>query len=110
MVRLYKLRDASAEPLFRLLIYRSTQSPLRLYTYLTASEARSEMARRREERAGGGQRDVGAALERYQLHGIRETGEELGRGSYAAVIEVYYKGMRCAAKRSTISCVAKETA
>ena len=57
------------------------------------------MARRREERAGGGQRDVRAALERYQLHGIRETGEELGRGSYAAVIEVHYKGMRCAAKK-----------
>ena len=57
------------------------------------------MARRREERAGGGQRDARAALERYQLHGIRETGEELGRGSYAAVIEVHYKGMRCAAKK-----------
>ena len=57
------------------------------------------MARQREERAGGGQRDARAALERYQLHGIRETGEELGRGSYAAVIEVHYKGMRCAAKK-----------
>ena len=54
---------------------------------------------RREERAGGSQRDARAALERYQLHGIRETGEELGRGSYAAVIEVRYKGMRCAAKK-----------
>ena len=43
--------------------------------------------------------DARAALERYQLHGVRETGVELGRGSYAAVIEVDYKGMRCAAKK-----------
>ena len=57
------------------------------------------MARRQEERARGGQPDARAALQRYQLHGIRETGEELGRGSYAAVIEVDYKGMRCAAKK-----------
>ena len=42
---------------------------------------------------------VAKELERYQLHGIRETGEELGRGSYAAVIEVDFKGMRCAAKK-----------
>ena len=46
-----------------------------------------------------GQPDVRAALQRYQLHGVRETGEELGRGSYAAVVEVDYKGMRCAAKK-----------
>ena len=57
------------------------------------------MAGRREVRAQGGQPDARAALERYQLHGIRETGEELGRGSYAAVIEVDFKGMRCAAKK-----------
>ena len=47
----------------------------------------------------GEQPDARAALERYQLHGIRETGEELGRGSYAAVVEVDFKGMRCAAKK-----------
>ena len=46
-----------------------------------------------------GQSDVRAALQRYQLHGVRETGEELGRGSYATVVEVDYKGMRCAAKK-----------
>ena len=46
-----------------------------------------------------GQPDVRAALQRYQLHGVRETGEELGRGSYAAVVEVDYKGMGCAAKK-----------
>ena len=57
------------------------------------------MAGRREERAGSCQRDARAALERYKLHGIREVGEELGRGSYATVIKVHYKGMRCAAKK-----------
>ena len=46
-----------------------------------------------------GQSDVRAALQRYELHGVRETGEELGRGSYATVVEVDYKGMRCAAKK-----------
>ena len=63
------------------------------------------MAGQREVRARGGQPDARAALERYQLHGIRETGEELGRGSYATVIEVDFKGMRCAAKKihSTLS-------
>ena len=46
-----------------------------------------------------GERDARAALERYQLHGVRETGTELGRGSFAAVVEVDYKGMRCAGKK-----------
>ena len=46
-----------------------------------------------------GTRDARAALERYQLHGVRETGTELGRGSFAAVVEVDYKGMRCAGKK-----------
>ena len=46
-----------------------------------------------------GQSDVRAALQRYQLYGVRETGEELGKGSYARVVEVDYKGMRCAAKK-----------
>ena len=53
----------------------------------------------RQQPARDGQPDARAALERYQLHGVRETGVELGRGSYAAVIEVDYKGMRCAAKK-----------
>ena len=43
--------------------------------------------------------DARAALQRYQLHGVIETGDELGRGSYAAVVAVDYKGMRCAAKK-----------
>ena len=39
-----------------------------------------------------------AALQQYTLQGIRETGVELGRGSYAAVYTVQYKGLTCAAK------------
>ena len=56
------------------------------------------MAVRQGQRPRGGHPDARAALQRYQLHGVRETGEELGRGSYAAVVAVDYKGMRCAAK------------
>ena len=39
-----------------------------------------------------------AALQQYTLQGVRETGVELGRGSYAAVYTVEYKGLTCAAK------------
>jgi len=34
----------------------------------------------------------------YLLDGVKETGEELGRGSYNVVSVVWYKGLRCAAK------------
>ena len=58
------------------------------------------MARQQEER---GRRsswpEARQVLQDYELHGVRETDQELGRGSYAAVIEVYYKGVRCAAKK-----------
>ena len=40
-----------------------------------------------------------ASLEQYRLHTARETGLEIGRGSYAAVVEVDYKGLRCAGKK-----------
>ena len=40
-----------------------------------------------------------AALQQYTLQGVRETGVELGRGSYAAVYTVEYKGLTCAAKK-----------
>ena len=46
-----------------------------------------------------GARDAREALERYQLRGVRETGTELGRGSFAAVVEVDCKGVRCAGKK-----------
>ena len=39
------------------------------------------------------------SLEQYRLLTARETGLEFGRGSYAAVIEVDYKGLRCAGKK-----------
>ena len=39
-----------------------------------------------------------AALQQYTLQGVHETGAELGRGSYAAVYTVEYKGLTCAAK------------
>ena len=38
-------------------------------------------------------------LKRFQLDGIKETGEELGRGSYAKVVAVLYRGLKCAAKK-----------
>ena len=39
------------------------------------------------------------SLEQYRLLTARETGLEFGRGSYAAVVEVDYKGLRCAGKK-----------
>ena len=45
------------------------------------------------------QREARAALEEFRLRDWRETGRELGRGSYAAVIEVDYKGLKCAGKK-----------
>ena len=40
-----------------------------------------------------------ACLKRFQLTEVEETGKELGRGSYAVVVEVQYHGLRCAAKK-----------
>ena len=40
-----------------------------------------------------------AALERYRLSGVQETGRELGRGSFATVVELDYKGLPCAGKK-----------
>ena len=39
-----------------------------------------------------------SALQQYILQGVKETGVELGRGSYAAVHTVECKGLTCAAK------------
>ena len=33
------------------------------------------------------------------LEDVKETGKELGLGSYGVVIEAYYSGTKCAAKR-----------
>ena len=42
---------------------------------------------------------MAVALQQYTLQGVRETGDELGRGTYAAVYAVQYKGLTCAAKK-----------
>ena len=68
-------------------VARRPPKPLKL-------KRKDEMARRQDRQHG-----ARTALQRYQLYGVQETGEELGRGSYAAVIEVDFKGMRCAAKK-----------
>ena len=39
------------------------------------------------------------SLQQYTLQGVEETGEELGRGSYAVVYTAKYKGLTCAAKK-----------
>ena len=44
-------------------------------------------------------RPVGSALERYKLNNVYETGIEIGRGSYATVVELEYKGLRCVGKK-----------
>ena len=38
-------------------------------------------------------------LETYLLEGVEETRVEIGTGSYGSVIEVYYRGLKCAAKK-----------
>ena len=39
------------------------------------------------------------SLETYKLGDIHETGREIGRGSYATVVELDYKGLRCVGKK-----------
>ena len=46
-----------------------------------------------------GEYHVHNSLEQYNLPSARETGLEFGRGSYAVVVEVDYKGLRCAGKK-----------
>ena len=38
-------------------------------------------------------------LQEYRLTGVQETGVEIGRGSYAAVVELQFRGLKCAGKR-----------
>ena len=45
------------------------------------------------------ERDAQKSLEQYRLRTARETRLEFGRGSYAAVVEVDYKGLRCTGKK-----------
>lgn len=43
--------------------------------------------------------DTPAVLERYILRDAYETAREIGRGSYATVVELDYKGLRCVGKK-----------
>ena len=47
------------------------------------------------ERVAGGR----AALKSCELLGVEETRKELGRGTFATVVEVNYLGLRCAGKK-----------
>ena len=38
-------------------------------------------------------------MERFQLTGVSETGKELGKGSYAIVVELNFRGLKCAGKK-----------
>ncbi len=38
-------------------------------------------------------------LRRFQLSGVTETGVEIGRGSYAVVVELRFRGLKCAGKK-----------
>ena len=40
-----------------------------------------------------------AIFEPYVLTGVRETDQELGHGSYATVVQLEYKGLKCAGKK-----------
>ena len=39
------------------------------------------------------------ALKPYTLTGVQVTERELGRGSYAVVLELKYRGLKCAGKK-----------
>ena len=43
--------------------------------------------------------DVDEILQGYLLDNIEVAGQELGVGSYSSVIEMRYKGMKCAGKK-----------
>ncbi len=38
-------------------------------------------------------------LQRFRLTGVRDIGTEIGRGSYAAVVELEFHGLKCAGKK-----------
>ena len=43
--------------------------------------------------------DVFAEFRPYELTGVKVTGQKLGRGSYATVYELEYRGLKCAGKK-----------
>ena len=44
-------------------------------------------------------RGAAGALRRFELHGVRDTGREVGHGSYAVVKELEYHGLKCVGKK-----------
>ena len=40
-----------------------------------------------------------AELQQYEIRGVTITENELGRGSYAVVLEIIYRGLKCAGKK-----------
>jgi len=38
-------------------------------------------------------------FQRFKLTGVRNVGKELGRGAYAAVVELQFRGLKCAGKK-----------
>ena len=61
---------------------------LLLHQLLTLREI---MSQQRQTNFGG--------LEPYTLDGVQVTDRELGQGSYAAVVELDYRGLKCAGKK-----------
>ena len=41
----------------------------------------------------------GQGLQRFMLTGVRDSGTEIGQGSYAAVVELKFRGLKCAGKK-----------
>ena len=41
----------------------------------------------------------GRGLQRFRLTGVRDTETELGQGSYASVVELQFRGLKCAGKK-----------
>jgi len=41
----------------------------------------------------------GQGLQRFMLTGLHDIGTEIGRGSYAAVVELQFRGLKCAGKK-----------
>jgi len=39
-----------------------------------------------------------SGLRRFELDGVRDTGREVGHGSYAVVKELKFRGLKCVGK------------
>jgi len=43
--------------------------------------------------------DAASILRRFELHGVCDTGREMGHGSYAVVKEFEFHGLKCVGKK-----------